>query len=204
MSNGILIGLTDQGKTCVTKYYKSIVFLINYFMKNIFEIMIRWCLTYDAVYSSSRYSSSSRERCKHRRKSKKKRSRKSRSHKRDSHAKKRKRRSPSPTSTSSRSSRRSRSKKRSRAQSHDRSSSSETRSPRNQDRNTTPVNANGIHAPDGFCSKDEGQQDNLSVDDPCLGNDEDKVNFASLVDEVYNLLPSDRFPRMPPVAKTCI
>ena len=50
VSNGIIIGLTDQGKTCVTKYYKLIVLLINYFMKNVFEIMFRWCLTYDAVY----------------------------------------------------------------------------------------------------------------------------------------------------------
>ena len=94
--------------------------------------------------------------------------------------------------------------KRSRAQSHDgsSSSSSETRSPRNQDRNTSPVDAISIHAQDGFFSQDEGQQDNQSIDDPSLGIDEDKVNFATLVDEVYNLLPSDRFPRMASVVKT--
>ena len=161
-----------------------------------------------SVSSRSRSASSSRERHKHRRKSKKKKSRKSRSHKRDSHAKKRKRRSPSSSSTSSsRSSpRRSPSMKRSRAQSHDgSSSSSETRSPRNQDRNTSPVDTISIHAQDGFFSQDEGQQDNQdnqSIDDPSLGMDEDKVNFASLVEEVYNLLPSDRFPRMASVVKT--
>ena len=160
-----------------------------------------------SVSSRSRSASSSRERHKHRRKSKKKKSRKSRSHKRDSHAKKRKRRSPSSSSSSSsRSSpRRSPSVKRSRAQSHDgSSSSSETRSPRNQDRNTSPVDAISIHAQDGFFSQDEGQQDNQdnqSIDDPSLGMDEDKVNFASLVEEVYNLLPSDRFPRMASVVK---
>ena len=31
VSNGILIGLTDQGKTCVTKYYKLIVLLNIFF-----------------------------------------------------------------------------------------------------------------------------------------------------------------------------
>ena len=159
-----------------------------------------------SVSSRSRSASSSRERHKHRRKSKKKKSRKSRSHKHDSHAKKRKRRSPSSSSTSSsRSSpRRSPSLKRSRAQSHDESSSSssETRSPRNPDRNSSPVDTISIHAQDGFFSKDEGQQDNQSVEDPSLGIDKDKVNFATLVDEVYNLLPSDRFPRMASVVKT--
>ena len=49
VSNGILIGLTDQGETCVTKYYKLSVILNNIFMKTVFEIMFRWCLTYDAV-----------------------------------------------------------------------------------------------------------------------------------------------------------
>ena len=49
VSNGILIGL-NQGNTCATKYYKFIVLLNKLFMKNVFEIMFRWCLTYDAVY----------------------------------------------------------------------------------------------------------------------------------------------------------
>ena len=31
VSNGILIGLTDQGKTCATKYYKLIVLLNKLF-----------------------------------------------------------------------------------------------------------------------------------------------------------------------------
>ena len=50
-SNGILMGLTDQGKTCVTKYYKLIVPLNKLLYENVFEIMFRWCLTYDAVYT---------------------------------------------------------------------------------------------------------------------------------------------------------
>ena len=153
--------------------------------------------------SSCRSSSSSRERHKHRHKSEKKKSRKSRSHKRVSNAKKRKRRSSPSASTSSYRSSRSRSpmKKKSRAKSHD-GSSSETRSHRNQDRNTSPVqDAISIHAPDGFFSQDEGQQDDQSVDDPSLGYDEERVDFATLIDEVYNLLPSDRFPRMTTVSK---
>ena len=31
LSNGILIGLTDQGKTCATKYYKLFVLLNKLF-----------------------------------------------------------------------------------------------------------------------------------------------------------------------------
>ena len=53
MSNGILIGLTDQGKTWVTKYNKLIVLLkkiIYMYEKNVSEIMFGWCLTFDAVY----------------------------------------------------------------------------------------------------------------------------------------------------------
>ena len=93
-------------------------------------------------------------------------------------------------------------KKKSRAKSHDGYSSSETQSHRNQNRNTSPVqDAISIHAPDGFFSQDKGQQDDQSVDDPSLGNDEERVDFATLIDEVYNLLPSDRFPRMTAVSK---
>ena len=49
MSNDILIGLTDSGKTWVTKYYKLIILLNKFFMKNASEIMFRWRLTYEAV-----------------------------------------------------------------------------------------------------------------------------------------------------------
>ena len=88
-------------------------------------------------------------------------------------------------------------KRKSRAKSHDGSSSSETQSHRNQDRNTSPVqDAISIHAPDDFFSQDEGQQDDQLIDDPSLGNDEERVDFATLIDEVYNLLHSNRLPRM--------
>ena len=71
-----------------------------------------------------------------------------------------------------------------------------------RNRNTSPVqDAISIHAPDDFFSQDEGQQNDQSVDDPSLGNDEERVDFATLIDEVYNLLPSDRFPWMTTVSK---
>ena len=49
-SNDILIGLTDQGKTGVKKYYNLIVLLKNNLYKNVSEIMFRRCLTYYAVH----------------------------------------------------------------------------------------------------------------------------------------------------------
>ena len=39
--NGILIGLIDQGKTWVTKYYKLFVLLKKKYKKNVSEIMFR-------------------------------------------------------------------------------------------------------------------------------------------------------------------
>ena len=58
-----------------------------------------------------------------------------------------------------------------------------------------------IHAPDDFFSQDEGQQDDQSIDDPSLDNDEERVDFATFIDKVYNQIPSDRFPRMTTVSK---
>ena len=50
VSNGILIALTDQGKTRVTYSYKLIGILKKIVHENVSEIMFGWCLTYDAVY----------------------------------------------------------------------------------------------------------------------------------------------------------
>ena len=132
--------------------------------------------------SSRRPSSSSRERRK--RHHKKKKSRKSRSHKGSSHAKKRKRRSPSSSSVTSPC--RSPSKK-ARAQSLD-GSSSETPSYRiiRPVRNSSRVqDAMSIHADDNFFSQEEDRPDNQSVDDPTLGSEQEKVDYSTLVDEVY-------------------
>ena len=48
-SDGIMIGLTDQGKTWVAKYFKLIVLLNKILYKNV-SGWFRWCFTYDAVY----------------------------------------------------------------------------------------------------------------------------------------------------------
>ena len=45
-SNGILVGLTDQRKTSVTKYGKLVVLL----KKIVSEIMFGWCLTFDSMF----------------------------------------------------------------------------------------------------------------------------------------------------------
>ena len=149
--------------------------------------------------SSRRPSSSSRER---RKRHHKKKSRKSRSYKRSSHAKKRKRRSPSSSSSSSVTSPCRSPSKKDRAQSLD-GSSSETPSHRiiRPVRNSSPVqDVMSIHADDNFFSQEEDRPDNQSVDDPTLGSEQEKVDYITLVDEVYKLLPSDRFPRKTNVA----
>ena len=87
--------------------------------------------------------------------------------------------------------------KKARAQSLD-GSSSETPSHRiiRPVRNSSPVqDAMSIHVHDIFFSQEEDQPDNQSVDDPTLGSEQEKVDYSTLVDEVYKLLPSDRFPR---------
>ena len=51
VSNGILTGLTDQGNTWVTIFYKCIVLL----KKLIHKKMFGWCLTFDTVYIYERF-----------------------------------------------------------------------------------------------------------------------------------------------------
>ena len=52
-----------------------------------------------------------------------------------------------------------------------------------------------IHADDNFFSQEEDRPDNQSVDDPTLRSEQEKVDYSNLVDKVYKILPSDRFPR---------
>ena len=149
--------------------------------------------------SSSQSSSSSGERSEHRR-HKKKKYRKSHSHKRDSHNKKRRRRNTSSSSSSSSTShRRSPQKKRSRAQSPSRSSSSSVEEVPH--RNTSPIreaspqfDGISLHPEDDQFSHEGDHQENSSLGDPSVQEDE-KLQFVSLIEEIYKLLPSDKFHR---------
>ena len=51
LSNDILTGLTDQGNTYVTIFYKLVVCLKKIIHKKTsLNLMFGWCLTFDAVY----------------------------------------------------------------------------------------------------------------------------------------------------------
>ena len=172
---------------------------------------------HSSTSSSSRRSSSSsssRERTKHRHKSKKKKHTSSRSFKRDKRVKKQKRkRSPSPSSTSSSvssysSSSQQRSPARKRSRSHSRSPSSAEESshvpaPRVESP-ALPRDHLSLYADDDdqFNSHSEDHQDlapdaeiHSNVSDIHSNMSSDDMKFQNLIEEVFKLLPADRFPR---------
>ena len=157
--------------------------------------------------------SSSRERTKHRHKSKKKKHTSSRSSKRDKRVKKHKRkRSPSPSSSSSSFSLYSSSQQRSSARKRSRSRS---RSPFSAEE-SSHVPAPRVESPalprdhlslyadddDQFNSHSEDHQDlapdaeiHRNVSDVHSNMSSEDMKFQNLIEEVFKLLPADRFPR---------
>ena len=172
---------------------------------------------HSSTSSSSRRrssSSSSRERTKHRHKSKKKKHTSSSSSKCNKRVKKHKRkRSPSPSSSSSSvssysSSSRQRSPARKRSRSRSRSPSSAEESshvpaPRVESQ-ALPRNHLSLYADDDdqFNSHSEDHQDlapepeiHSNVSDIHSNMSSDDMKFQNLIEEVFKLLPADRFPR---------
>ena len=159
-------------------------------------------------------SSSPRERTKHRHKSKKKKHTSSRSTKRDKRVKKHKRkRSPSPSSSSSSvssysssSQQRSPARKRSRSRSRSPSSAEESShvpSPRVESP-ALPWDHLSLYADDDnqFNSHSEDHQDlapdaeiHSNVSDVHSNMSLEDMKFQNLIEEVFKLLPADRFPR---------